>query len=86
VVKGDRVTLDQIVIYTVLVVAISLVFSFFGASLVYTAGAAVLGVIFIQKAFATRRHSTPATQRGLFGYSITYLLALFGIVIIDKLL
>ena len=86
VVKGDQATLDQILVYTILLVAVSLVFSLFGASLVYTVAAAVLGAVFIQKAVATRRHSTPQSQRGLFGYSITYILALFGTVILDKLL
>ena len=86
VVKGDRVTLNQIVIYTVLLVAVSLTLSFLGASLIYAAVAVVLGGVFVQKAIATRRHSTPNSQRGLFGYSIVYLLALFGTVIIDGLI
>jgi protoheme IX farnesyltransferase len=86
VVRGDRATLNQILVYTVLLVAVSLVFSFFGASFVYTIAAAALGAGFMQKAAGTRRHSTQQSQRGLFGYSITYLLALFGTVMIDKLL
>lgn len=86
VVKGDRATLNQIVVYTILLVGISLVFGLLGASTIYTVGAAVLGAVFVQKALATRRHSTQQSQRGLFGYSITYLLALFGTVILDKLL
>jgi len=84
--KGDRATLNQIVVYTILLVAVSLVFSLLGASYIYTIGAVVLGAVFIQKAIATRRHSTQASQRGLFGYSIMYLLVLFGTVMIDKLL
>ena len=86
VVKGDRATLDQILVYTILLVAVTLAFSLFGTGLIYTAAAAVLGAVFIQKVVATRRHSTPKSQRGLFGYSITYLLVLFGTVIFDKLL
>ncbi len=86
VVKGDRATLDQIVVYTILLVAVSLTLVALGASYIYMIGALVLGAIFIQKAVATKRHSTSQTQRGLFGYSIMYLLALFGTVIIDKLL
>jgi len=86
VVKGDRATLNQILVYTILLVALTLVLSFFGAGLVYTVAAAALGAVFIQKAVATRRNSTPKSQRGLFGYSIMYLLALFGTVIVEKLL
>lgn len=86
VVKGDRATLNQIAVYTILLVGVSLAFSLLGASYIYTIGAVVLGAVFVQKAFATRRRSTQQSQRGLFGYSITYLLALFGTVILDKLL
>jgi len=86
VVKGDQATLNQIVVYTILLVAVSLAFALEGASYIYTVGAAVLGAVFIYKAVATRRNSTQASQRGLFGYSITYLLALFATVMIDKLL
>lgn len=83
VVASMRRTTREILLYTVLLVAVTLLFSavaHMGA--LYTVAAAVLGAVFIgmagrlwQRARAERATSSDAMR--LFGYSITYLTLLF---------
>lgn len=76
-------TATEIVLYSALLVAASLVFAVVGhMGLLYTVTAAVLGVLFLGMAgrlwrlARTRQETTRAAMR-LFGYSITYLTVLF---------
>lgn len=85
VVKGDDNTLTQIFRYSVALVAGSLTPLLFGSGLLYAIIAAVLGVIFIRKAVAARRGKTKPLIRGLFHFSIIYLLTLLVGLIVDKL-
>lgn len=81
--KGDRATLNQILTYTLLLVAVSLSVLFFNPSILYAISATLLGAVFVHKALKTRRAPSAKTERGLFGYSIVYLLALFSTVIVN---
>ncbi|HLG94489.1 MAG TPA: UbiA family prenyltransferase, partial [candidate division Zixibacteria bacterium] len=77
VVKGDRETVKQILIYTLWMVAFSLALLFVRAGLVYLLFALILNGIFLYKAFRLWRRGALSEAWGLFGYSIVYLLVLF---------
>ena len=88
VVAGGDETRRQILIYSVLLVPISLLPAAIGqAGLLYVAGAAVLGVAFL--AFAWRvyrvREGRPADKaaRDLFAYSVLYLFLVFALVLVE---
>jgi len=83
VVKGDQKTIDQIFVYTLVVVGVSLSLILFRAGWFYFATAAVLGGLFIQKASRLRREHSEKSFRSLFGYSILYLFALFTAMMVD---
>lgn len=86
VVKGDLSTLRQIVAYSFIVVAASLIVIFYGGGWLYGTAAAILGAWFIIKSIDALRKQSEKTARGLFGYSIIYLFALFTAIIIDSLI
>ncbi len=77
VVKGDRETARQILIYTLWMVAFSLALLFVRAGLVYLLLALILNGVFLYKAYRIWRRGAFGEARGLFGYSIVYLLMLF---------
>jgi heme o synthase len=85
VIKGDKVTLDYILYYTVVVVAVSFTLLIASFSWLYLIASVILGSLFLQKAWYVRRNFQLPLMRKLFGYSIVYLLALFAIIIIDGL-
>jgi len=81
-----RRTAGQILLYTVLLVAVTLVFAAVGhLGPLYTASAAVLGAVFLVYALRLRRRSTPEAAMRLFQYSITYLTLLFAAMAGDVL-
>jgi protoheme IX farnesyltransferase len=84
VIKGDDHTLQQMFNYALVLVAVSLSLIFFHAGLVYAAAAVVLGWFFIKKTYEAKKHKTEKLIRGLFGYSIIYLFALFLAMIVDS--
>ena len=87
VVKGVRETNRQIVLYTVLLVGLTLVFALVaGMGLVYTLGAAILGALFLRQALVLWRDGTGAGAIRLYRFSITYLTLLFALVALDVLL
>lgn len=86
VVRGERVALLYIFIYTLVLFITSLALIAVGAGLIYIASAAILGFVFIRKAFNVFRRGTRELQRGLFGYSILYLFGLLFAIIIDSLI
>lgn len=86
VVKGDDHTLTQMLIYSYILVGISLTLFFTGAGYLYLAVALYLGYNFIRKAMAARKLKTDKHYRGLFGYSIIYLFGLFVAIIAESLL
>jgi protoheme IX farnesyltransferase len=91
VVKGVPETTRQIAIYTVVLVAMSLVFYLVaGMGLVYLVAAVVLGAVFLWRAYVLWRQGTSpegslAQSIRLYKYSISYLTLLFAAVAVDTL-
>ena len=91
VVKGIPETTRQIALYTVLMVAISLVlWAVARMGPVYLVAAVVLGAVFLWQAYRLWRHGTSeeASTAGairLYRYSISYLTLLFAAVAVDAL-
>jgi protoheme IX farnesyltransferase len=78
VVRGERETTRQIVLYSLVLVGFSVVpfaAGWFGA--VYLAAALALGAAFVWLAVALRRQTTPRRSATLFHYSLLYLALLF---------
>ena len=81
---GVPETTRQIALYSVLMVCLTLVFfAVARMGLVFLAGALVLGALFLLQAFAMWRDGTDARAVRLYRYSITYLTALFALIILD---
>ena len=81
---GVAFTKQQILIYTVLLVAISLVpFWIEMSGLIYLAGALSLGIGFIWYAFRLLTEEEDSHAGATFGYSIFYLSMLFGFLLLD---
>jgi protoheme IX farnesyltransferase len=85
IVRGVDHTLSQILVYSLATAAVGFGPMLFGAGLIYGAIAAVTGFLFVLKATAARRRKTTVAIRGLFRFSIVYLLALLSGLIIDRL-
>ncbi len=91
VVRGIPETTRQIVLYSFLLLALSLVlFSVGRMGLIYLAAAVILGAIFIWRAYrlwqvGTSEEGSTAGAIRLYRYSITYLTLLFAAVAIDAL-
>jgi protoheme IX farnesyltransferase len=85
VVKGDRQTRRQIGLYTVVMVAVTML-PVFTRSLgwVYFAGAAVLDGIFLAYALRTWRDASARSASRLFHYSLLYLALLFAVAALDS--
>jgi protoheme IX farnesyltransferase len=80
-------TARQIERYTVVLVAVSLVFApVAGMGLLYIGAAAGLGAVFLHRAIQLRRDPTPKRAMRLFGYSISYVTALFSAMALDQIL
>jgi len=79
-----RQTIVSMLVYTVLLTAVSLVLGPV-ASLgpIYMVSAAVLGLGFIVSAVDLGRHPTPARSMRVFGFSISYVTALFVAMAVD---
>ncbi len=87
VVKGDRETARQILWYTALLVATTLVPVALGElGLVYLVGALVLGAVFAYYAVRLQRDLTRRRAGQLFHYSLLYLALLFVVMAIDPML
>jgi protoheme IX farnesyltransferase len=84
VVHGERRTARSIVLYSVVLVAVTLL-PVLGQTLglVYLLSALVLGLLFLALAIALQRQTTPARARRLFSYSLAYLALLFVAMAID---
>lgn len=81
---GVEFTRLQILFYTVLLVIVSLLPYLTGMSgLVYLAGAVVFGGIFLYYALAMRVSDRPELPMKTFAYSITYLMGVFGALLVD---
>jgi len=83
---GIEATKRQIVLYTVLLILLTLVPSVIGmATWVYGSFASVLGAGFLSLAWRVKLQDAPKPAMQLFAYSIIYLFALFLGMTIDRL-
>lgn len=81
---GVPFTKLQILLYTLLLLAVSLLpFVINMSGLIYLAGAIALGLGFIWQAFVLYRSETDHHAMKTFGYSIFYLSLLFGFLLLD---
>ena len=84
---GVAFTRVQILLYTVLLVAVSLLpYVTQMSGPVYLVGALLLGGGFLYYALALRFSARPDLPMRTFGYSITYLMALFALLLVDHYL
>ncbi len=87
VVAGTRETKRQILLYTLLLVPVSLSPSVLGiAGPVYAGIAAAMGLVFIGLAWQVWRAADEARAPRLFGFSILYLFVLFATMLAERLL
>jgi heme o synthase len=86
VVAGREATTRQIVAYSVVLAAVTLVlWPVAHTGILYPLAAVTLGSIFVIKAVHVRAKGTTAAAMSLFRYSIAYLAILFGMVALDAL-
>ena len=86
VVRGDDATLKQIWQYALVMVLISLTPVIFEAGLIYLSLTLLLGLSFLQKVRMARKQKDIKSFRSLFFYSIIYLFAVFGALMLDKVI
>ena len=87
VVRGERETARSIVLYSFVLVGVTLL-PVLGRTLgpVYVVSAAVLGAAFIGLALALQRQTTAVRARRLFSYSLAYLALLFVAMAVDPVI
>ncbi len=86
VVAGDAETKRQIVLYSVMMVVLSLLLTPFGVlGVPYLLMALVLGGIFLYYAIRLQREGTTASAWSLYKFSLLYLALLFTAMLIDRL-
>ena len=84
VVRGERETTRQIVLYSLVLVGVTLLpWGLGGAGLLYVAAALALGAVFVWLAERLRRDTTPRRAMILFHYSLAYLALLFVAIAVD---
>ena len=84
---GVELTRLHILLYTILLVALSALPWLLGASgWLYLAAAAVLGALFLKRAWTLWRGRDAAAPMATFRYSITYLALLFAALLLDHYL
>jgi protoheme IX farnesyltransferase len=87
VVRGERATARQIVLYSALLVAATLLpWGWGGAGPVYVVCALALGAVFVWLAERLRRDTTPRRAMLLFHYSLLYLALLFAALAADAVI
>ena len=84
VVAGAEKTVGSIFMYSLVLVALTLVFAATGAvGLVYLGSAVVLGAVFLWAAWRLRQDQSRPRARNLYLYSLLYLALLFGAMMAD---
>jgi protoheme IX farnesyltransferase len=84
VVRGERETTKQIVLYSLALVVVTLVpFAWHTLGWGYLVAALVLGAWFVRLAWRLRRETTPRRASALFHYSLLYLALLFVAMAVD---
>lgn len=84
VVAGDDATYRQIMWYSVVLVLASGLLVVTGMGLLYAGVAVALGGYFLVKVRKAEQARSEAALKGLFGYSIVYLFALFSAMMVDR--
>ncbi len=81
---GPRFTRLYILLYTILLAAVTLMpFATRMSGMIYLIGALVLNGIFLYYAWKLYRDYSDGLARKTFGYSIQYLAALFALLLVD---
>ena len=84
---GVKFTRLQVLLYTILLVVVTVLpFVTHMSGLLYLAGALALGAGFLYHAIALMRDDSDKQAMKTFGYSITYLMALFAFLLVDHYL
>ena len=84
---GVKFTQLQVLLYTILLVVVTVLpFVTHMSGLLYLAGALALGAGFLYHAIALMRDDSDKQAMKTFGYSITYLMALFAFLLVDHYL
>jgi protoheme IX farnesyltransferase len=84
VVKGDRETRRQILLYAVVLLPVSLSLGLTReVGPAYLAIAGVAGLLFLEKCWALWRGYTPRRASNVFRFSIVYLTVVFAALIVD---
>ena len=79
-----RITARQIVLFTIMLVPVSLAPYFLGfAGFIYLAGATLLGMWFLFESARTARAKTVVSARRLLMVSVLYLPLIFGLLVVD---
>jgi protoheme IX farnesyltransferase len=87
VVRGERETARQIVLYSLSLVGVTLLpWAWGGAGPVYVVCALALGAVFVGMAEKLRRDTTPRRAMLLFHYSLLYLALLFAALALDSVI
>lgn len=86
VVAGEEETKRQIMLYSLGLVAVSLLLAAWGtAGVIYLASASVLGAVFVYYAYRLWRGGDARASAALFRYSLVYLALLFAAIAVDGL-
>jgi len=87
VVMGERETKKQILLYSCMLLAVTLILFAMGAmGYLYLIGAVILGGIMIYMAVRLMLDNTRKWARTIFWYSNCYLAAIFAIMVLDRVL
>jgi protoheme IX farnesyltransferase len=87
VVRGERATTRSILLYTIVLVGVTLVlYPVARMGAIYLVAALALGGVFLYRAVELWRNTSPKLAFSLFKYSITYLALLFAAVAADRLI
>ena len=85
VVKGELATAKEIMLYTLVLVALTILFfTIDSVGLVYISGAVILGTLFLIMAWRLLRTGGTQGIRPLYLYSLLYLAGIFALVMVDS--
>jgi protoheme IX farnesyltransferase len=86
VVAGEGETRKQVLLYSILLTAVSLLLTGFGMSWIYLVGAILCNGVFLAYAWTLYRTPSKRDARRLFFYSIWYLFLIFAVMVADRLI
>lgn len=84
-VRGEAETRWQVLLYTIMLAAVSLMLGPFGMGWIYLAGAAILNAIFLWYAISLYRTPSKGLARRMFFYSLWYLAIIFAVMVADRM-